>query len=190
MTARKKTRNIPILLDIPGPDHSGLPLSFSPVLFTNRLISQKSVQNPSKSDHFRECESFSFSATTTYNLNALKCTDPPASLTLNRNHNHTLNLNRGPHRSPIQPRCPHYFPFLPSFPSYPLMWQLNCDDCIKWEKMGQNAILTKLSRCAAGTYNDRSLRCPIFESGLRSTLSSPTSVVGERIGHRVCVTCN
>jgi len=37
--------------------------------------SSKSVQNPYKSDHFRECEFFTPVISVTYNFNALKCTD-------------------------------------------------------------------------------------------------------------------
>jgi hypothetical protein len=38
---------------------------------------QKSVQNPYKSDHFREREFFTLVTSTTYNFTALKCTDFP-----------------------------------------------------------------------------------------------------------------
>ena len=35
---------------------------------------RKSVQNPSKSDHFHKCDLFTPLTSTTYNFNALKCT--------------------------------------------------------------------------------------------------------------------
>src|SRR5687768_15347789 len=40
-----------------------------------QIVPENSVQNPYKSDHFRECEFSNASATTTYNFTALKCTD-------------------------------------------------------------------------------------------------------------------
>ena len=43
---------------------------------------------------------------------------------------------------------------------------LNCPSTAhaktKWDKTGRISILTKLASCAAGTYDDRSWRCPIF----------------------------
>ena len=50
------------------------------------LLTGKPVQNPYKSDHFRECDFFNHSATNTYNFNALKCTDsaPECSYDPNR----------------------------------------------------------------------------------------------------------
>jgi len=42
-----------------------------------QIIPETSVQNLYKSEHFRECEFFNGSATTTYNFTAIKCTDFP-----------------------------------------------------------------------------------------------------------------
>jgi len=44
----------------------------------------KSVQNPYKSDHFRKCEFFTPVIPTTYNFNALKCTDFQVGTSLRR----------------------------------------------------------------------------------------------------------
>ncbi len=41
----------------------------------SQALSEKSVQNPYKSDHFHEVQSFSYSAPTVYNFNTLKGTD-------------------------------------------------------------------------------------------------------------------
>src|SRR5688572_16972436 len=52
------------------------PLSRSAApLWRFRGVPKKSVQNPYKSDHFREYEFFIASVLTTYDFNALKCTD-------------------------------------------------------------------------------------------------------------------
>jgi hypothetical protein len=44
-----------------------------------QTVPKKSVQNPYRSDHFRECEFSIASASTTCNFTALKCTDFPCS---------------------------------------------------------------------------------------------------------------
>ena len=81
---------------VPGsPRSCRTPLSRSFPFFLGSLASpvpsEKSVQNPYKSDHFRICHFFSHCALTTYNFNALKCTDFPGDL----NHARNLNLNPG-----------------------------------------------------------------------------------------------
>ena len=49
----------------------------------------------------------------------------------------------------------------------------------KWDKTGQNTILTKLDGYAAGTYGDRCLRCPIFEAQVdrRRTAGKPLHII-------------
>jgi hypothetical protein len=77
---------------VPGSTRSSpTPLSLNAISVRRlQTLPEKSVQNPYKSDHFRECDFFNHSVSTTYNFNALKCTDFPAPLYLNPN----LNLNR------------------------------------------------------------------------------------------------
>ena len=75
---------------IPGSTRSRrTPLSRSFPYFLPSLLSPVRPKNPyktrTKSDHFRICEFFNHSASTTYNFNALKCTDFRISLNLNRN---------------------------------------------------------------------------------------------------------
>src|SRR5687767_13446396 len=55
-------------------------------------LSRKSVQNPYKSDRFREVQFFNYSVSTTYGFTALKCTDFP--------------LHPAPTQSYFQPRGP------------------------------------------------------------------------------------
>jgi hypothetical protein len=78
---------------VPGSTRSRRPaLSGSFPFFLPSLLSpKKSVQNPYKSDHLRECEFFNTSASTTYNFNMLKCTDFPAPLAV------VTSLHRRPH---------------------------------------------------------------------------------------------
>jgi len=64
-------------------------------------VSEKSVQNPYKSDHFRICEFFNASASTTYNFNALKCTDFPVARLVGRR---SADLRLGAGRPPSSPR--------------------------------------------------------------------------------------
>ena len=58
-----------------------LPSSFPFFLpsLSNPVWSEKSVQNPYKSDHFCKVQFLKYSPSTTYDFNALKCTDFPHS---------------------------------------------------------------------------------------------------------------
>ena len=64
----------------PGSTRCGLALSGS-ATYARRFqaVPEKSVQNPYKYDHLREREFGITSASTTYNVSALKCTDFLAS---------------------------------------------------------------------------------------------------------------
>src|SRR5688500_11974100 len=67
MTARRTSRK-------PGP-RNRLGDSFSSDRVRSRLALQKSVQNPSKSDHFCGSQFITGCSTGTYNFKAVKCTD-------------------------------------------------------------------------------------------------------------------
>ncbi len=93
MNRRQTTRPTPIRRDSPSPDRWELLASSFPALLGGPP--QKSVQNPYKSDHFREYQFSNHSAAGTCNFSALKRTDFQI-----HNLNHPLNLNlRGPVRS-------------------------------------------------------------------------------------------
>ena len=74
MHASQAPQNVPPDRDTREPPHRLLD-SLSPGFLRDSVPSQKSVQNPYKSDHFRECEFFSCSASIVCNFNAVKCTD-------------------------------------------------------------------------------------------------------------------
>ena len=71
MTVRKKTRNIPILRDMPGPDRSGLIPSVFSGLLEDRALRQNAYIMRTKCAQKRECHIFNSYAAGTCNFDPL-----------------------------------------------------------------------------------------------------------------------
>jgi hypothetical protein len=167
-----------------GPSNRLL-VSFIPAFLRDPGLAQKSVQNPYKSDQFREVQFSNTSAANTYNFNALKCTDfAAADLNLKRALN--LNLISRPHSCQLvcirgyNPKLTKTDRFRPIMPGtyYTNKRCYSPSEETKWDKTGQNTILTKLDCCATATCNDNRPSRPIFNFPAASDSPLPRPSTG------------